>query len=70
MSGRARPKLPGKILLLKEGAVKPRAKRSSKSGRFVFRFAPGSIEPGDYRVVYVPARDRAERSTSNKVTIK
>lgn len=70
VSGRLRPALPGRLLLLGADEVKPTATRAAGGKRFAFRFGVGKLEPGRYEVVYIPARGRAERSTSNAVTVR
>lgn len=68
--GRLRPALPGRLLLLGAGEVKPTATRRAGKKRFAFRFGPGKLSPGRYQVVYIPSGGRAERSTSNTVPIR
>lgn len=68
--GSLRPALPGRLLLLGTEDVSPTATRASgKKRRFAFRFGAGRLAPGRYQVVYIPARGRAERSTSNAVVV-
>jgi hypothetical protein len=68
--GRVQPALPGRLLLLGADEVAPTAAKAAGKRRFVFRFGAGRLEPGRYQVVYVPAGGRAERSTSNTVTLR
>ncbi len=68
--GRLRPALPGRLLLLGAEEVAPTATRSAGKRRFAFRFGAGKLAPGRYQVVYVPSAGRAERSTSNTVTVR
>jgi hypothetical protein len=69
--GRLRPALPGRLLLLEADAVSPTARRATGKGkRFSIRFGAGRLPPGRYQAVYIPARGRAERSTSNTVLIR
>jgi hypothetical protein len=68
--GRLRPALPGRLLLLGADEVRPTATRSTGKRRSAFRFGAGKLAAGRYQVVYIPSRDRAERSTSNTVTIR
>lgn len=68
--GRLRPALPGRLLLLGADDVSATATRMAGKRRFAFRFGAGKLAPGRYQVVYIPARGRAERSTSNTVLIR
>jgi hypothetical protein len=68
--GQLRPALPGRLLLLGAEEVAPSATRAAGKRRFAFRFGAGKLAPGRYQVVYVPAKGRAERSTSNTVTVR
>lgn len=70
IGGRLDPALPGRLLLLPVGEVKPRAVSRVHGGRFRLRFGAGKLAPGGYQVVYIPARARAERSTSNTVKVR
>jgi hypothetical protein len=64
--GRVRPALPGRVLLLRRGAVKPTAAVKSRHGRFRLTVR----RPGRYQAVYIPSGERAERSTSNTGVIR
>lgn len=68
--GQLRPALPGRLLLLGAEEVAPTATRAAGKRRFAFRFGAGKLAPGRYQVVYVPAKGRAERSTSNTLTVR
>ena len=70
ISGRVDPGLPGRLLLLAVNEVRPSATRMAHGGRFRFRLGSGRLAPGGYQVVYIPARARAERSTSNTVRVR
>lgn len=67
--GRTDPALPGRLLLLGVDDVAPRKTVRIGGGRFALRL-PSGIDPGGYQVVYVPAKGRAERSTSNTVRVR
>jgi hypothetical protein len=66
LRGRVRPALPGRVLLLRRGAVKPTQTVKPREGRFRVRIA----RPGRYQAVYIPSGKRAERSTSNTGVIR
>ncbi len=68
--GRVRPALPGRLLLLGADDVDATATRAAGKRRFAFAFGAGKLAPGRYQVVYIPAKGRAERSTSNTVLIR
>jgi hypothetical protein len=68
VTGRVRPALPGRVLLLRRGAVKPVATAKPRDGRFRIRL--GAARPGRYQAVYIPSGGRAERSTSNTGVIR
>ena len=61
--GTVRPRLPGRVLLLRRGAVKPTATAKARGGRFRIRLA--APRRGRYQAVFIPSGARAERSTSN-----
>jgi hypothetical protein len=61
-----RPALPGRVLLLRRGAVKPTTTVKPRDGRFRVRIA----RPGRYQAVSIPSGKRAERSTSNTGVIR
>ena len=62
VSGVVSPRLPGRVLLLRTNAVVPSATVSARSGRF--KLAPRRLVRGRYQAVFIPAGNRAERSTS------
>jgi hypothetical protein len=66
--GSVRPRLPGRVLLLRAGAVEPTARTRARGGRFRIRLA--HPRPGRYQVVFIPSDRRAERSTSNTGVIR
>jgi hypothetical protein len=68
VTGRVRPALPGRVLLLRRGAVKPAATAKPRDGRFRIRLR--AARPGRYQAVYIPSGERAERSTSNTGVIR
>ena len=68
VTGRVRPALPGRVLLLRRGAVKPAATAKPRDGRFRIRLR--DARPGRYQAVYIPSGKRAERSTSNAGVIR
>jgi hypothetical protein len=69
ISGTYAPGLPGKALLLGRFSAKPAATHSIRNGRFSFRLRRSRAPRGGLQVVVVPARNRAERATSNIVSI-
>jgi hypothetical protein len=68
VKGRVRPALPGRVLLLRRGALKPTATVRPRDGRFRLRLR--GARPGRYQAVYIPSGKRAERSTSNTGVIR
>jgi hypothetical protein len=66
--GRVNPALPGRVLFLRTNAVSPSARTFARNGRFKFRF--NDLRPGRYQAVFIPAKGRAERSTSNKGVVR
>jgi len=64
LRGRVTPALPGRALLLRPNSPTVIASRPVTGGAFAFRLHGRS---GALQVVYVPADERAERSTSNTV---
>ncbi len=70
ITGRLDPALPGRLLLLPIDEVRPRAVRRVHGRRFRLRLGRGKLPPGRYQVVYIPLKNRAERSTSNAVTVR
>lgn len=67
--GRTDPGLPGRLLLLGVNDVAPAKTARTAGGRFAMRL-PAGLDRGGYQVVYVPAKGRAERSTSNTVRVR
>ena len=68
VTGRIRPGLPGRVLLLRRGAVEPTATARTRGGRFTLRLR--SPRAGRYQVVFIPSGERAARSTSNTGVIR
>ena len=68
VKGRIRPKLPGRVLLLRRGAVEPTATARTRGGRFTLRLR--SPRKGRYQVVFIPSGKRAERATSNSGVVR
>lgn len=66
--GRVRPALPGRVLWLRDDAVRPARTVRARDGRFRIRIA--RARRGRYQAVYIPLGGRAERSTSNTGVIK
>ncbi len=66
--GTVRPRLPGRVLLLRRGAVRATAATQARGGRFRIRMA--DPRPGRYQAVFIPRGARAERSTSNTGAIR
>jgi hypothetical protein len=62
------PALPGQVLLLGVDDVEPAVDRKMHGGRIVL--SAGTVMAGRYQVVFIPDDERAERSTSNTVTIR
>jgi hypothetical protein len=69
VDGTYAPGLPGKALLLGRFSARPTATRSIRNGRFSFRLRRSRAPRGGLQVVVVPAKGRAERATSNTVSI-
>jgi hypothetical protein len=67
--GVTRPALRGRLLLLPADGYRPVAAKNAFTGG-VFRFTFKQLRPGRYQVVYVPAKGRAERSTSNVARLR
>jgi len=70
LTGTVVPKLPGRALLLRPDSPVVIASRPVSGGRFSFRSSKRRRLHGAYQVVYVPSRERAERSTSNTAHIR
>lgn len=68
VSGSVRPRLPGRVLLLRADAVVPSARTTARGGRF--RFAARRLARGRYQAVYIPTGNRAERSTSRTGVVR
>jgi hypothetical protein len=69
VSGRVRPKLPGRVLLLRRGGVRTLAKtRPRSNGRY--RMPAKRLRKGRYQVVYIPSRSRALRSVSKPGVVR
>ena len=68
ITGRVRPALPGRVLLLRTDSVAPTRTVRPRRGRFRIRL----VRPrrGRYQAVYIPSGRRAERSTSNTGVIR
>ena len=66
--GRVRPKLPGRVLLLRTDSAAPSATTRPRRGRYVKRLR--SLRPGRYQAVFIPSGDRAVRSTSKTGVIR
>jgi hypothetical protein len=66
--GTVRPKLPGRVLLLRTTSALPSARTKARKGRFTFHLR--KPRRGLYQAVFIPSRGRAERSTSNKGAIR
>ena len=62
LAGTTRPRLPGRVLLLRRGAVRATATAKARDGRFRIRLA--HPRRGRYQAVFIPRGKRAERSTS------
>jgi hypothetical protein len=68
VTGRVRPALPGRVLLLRTTSSRPSARATPRRGQFRIRMR--NPRRGRYQAVYVPSGRRAERSTSNTGTIR
>jgi hypothetical protein len=68
VSGTTSPKLTGRILWLRAGAVRPSARATARNGRFTLRLE--HPRRGRYQAVFIPTGNRAERSTSNTGVIR
>ena len=68
VAGTVGRELPGRVLLLHRDAVRPRATRRPRDGRFAFRFE--RLRKGRWQVVFVPSRGRALRATSNTGVVR
>jgi hypothetical protein len=63
------PSLPGRAVLLPQFSATPTLTRKVTGGRFSLHLARHHLPHGRVQVVYVPSASRAERSTSNSVSI-
>jgi hypothetical protein len=68
ITGTVRPKLPGRVLLLRTTDARPTKTVRARRGRFRIRLE--RPRRGRYQAVYIPSRRRAERSTSNTGVIR
>lgn len=68
VTGTVAPKLPGRVLWLRDGASSPSATTTARGGRFRLRLRRPA--PGRYQAVFLPSGARAERSTSNTGVIR
>ena len=66
--GRVRPRVPGRVLLLRTTTVKPTGAKTAENGSFAFQFK--HLRRGRYQAVFIPSGARAERSTSNTGVVK
>jgi hypothetical protein len=68
VSGLVRPRLPGRVLLLRTNAATPSATTRARNGHF--RFTARRFARGRYEAVFIPSGNRAERSTSASGAIR
>ena len=68
VTGTVRPRLPGRVLLLKTTDARPTKTARARKGRFRIRLE--RPRKGRYQAVYIPSGRRAERSTSNRGVIR
>ncbi len=68
VTGTVRPKLPGRVLWLRDGAFSPSATTTATRGAFRLRLT--HPRAGRYQAVFIPSGTRAERSTSNTGVIR
>jgi hypothetical protein len=68
VSGLVRPRLPGRVLLLRTNAATPSATTGARNGHF--RFTARRFARGRYEAVFIPSGNRAERSTSASGAIR
>jgi hypothetical protein len=66
--GTVRPRVPGKVQLIRTTSYKPSASKRPRKGRFTFRFK--HLKRGTYQAVFIPSKGRAERATSNKGAVR
>ena len=67
-TGRVRPALAGRVLLLRTTAARPSATTKARKGRF--RMSVKRLRKGRYQAVFIPSGNRAVRSTSKTGVIK
>lgn len=68
VAGYVRPSLPGRLLLIRTTAWRPSV--SIRTVRRAFAFRLRNPQAGRYQVIFIPARNRAERSTSSAFAIR
>lgn len=68
VTGTVSPKLPGRVLWLRDGASSPSAATTARGGTFRLRLSRPAR--GRYQAVFIPSGARAERSTSNTGVIR
>jgi hypothetical protein len=68
VSGLVKPRLPGRVLLLRTNAATPSATTTAGHGHF--RFTARRFQRGRYEAVFIPYGNRAERSTSASGVIR
>jgi hypothetical protein len=68
VTGTTSPQLKGRVLWLRDHAVRPSARATARNGRFTLRLK--HPRRGRYQAVYIPTGNRAERSTSNTGVIR
>ena len=66
--GTVRPKVLGRVMLLRTTSPTPSASKRIRKGRFTFRFK--NLRRGTYQAVFIPSKGRAERGTSNRGVIR
>jgi hypothetical protein len=66
--GTVRPKVPGRVLLLRTTSPTPTARKRVRKGRFTFRFK--KLRRGRYQAVFIPSKGRAERANSNRGVVR
>jgi hypothetical protein len=68
VTGTVRPKLPGRVLLLRSTDVRPTKTSRARDGRFRIRLQ--RPRRGRYQAVFIPSGNRAERSISNTGVVR
>ena len=66
VKGSVDPELPGRVLLIESATARVIERGRVRRGRFEFHF--NHLADGRYQAVFIPSKDRAERSTSKGVT--